>query len=408
MVAVAHECRKPRMSIAKLARGQVKSKWEQPRATPPAAKTAAPASSSFQGANSTSKIALPSSGFSFDDVVRGAKRALFAIIGWRPNDGQGTVVSDPSDVNDGADVSGDRAATAVAQLSSNRLAEYAAVNQLSKDDRASYLALSRELRRPGGDPVAALALQTMLLDGRVTKSPALLTNLNAMLTQPLTPEIELRILLPELIQEVAVPEAMNQTTKNTCVPTVINMQLAMNDPAEYVRLVSGLATPEGRVTTRGGDALVREPGVFIDGTTRSLPQKLMSPAVMELANGKEDYDNAADRHTGLIIDQWGMSPWRADAALESLSGKNHEFKLTMTDGAREHAMNTVDSRLERGDSTLTVLWWGDSLHALLVTGTETRDGVPHVRYQNPWGVVEVMPKAEFESRLFFINYDAKS
>lgn len=396
------------MSITKLARGQVKSKVEQPRASAPAAKTTKPASSSFQGANSASKVALPSTGFSIDDVVRNAKRALFAIIGWRPNNGQGTVVADPSDVNDGADVSGERAEQAVAQLSVNRVAEYAAVNQLPKEDRASYLALSRELRRPGGDPVAALALQTMLLDGRVTKNPELLKNLNAMLTQPLAPEIELRILLPELVQEIAVPEAMNQTSKNTCVPTVINMQLAMNDPAEYARLVAGLATPEGRVTTRGGDALVREAGVFTDGTTRSLPQKLMSPAVMELANGKQSYDNDADRHTGLIIEQWGMSPWRADAALESLTGKNHEFALTMTNGARENAMRTLDSRIERGDSTLSVIWWGDSLHALLVTGSEMRDGVEHVRYQNPWGVVEVMPKAEFESRLFFMNYEAKS
>ncbi|MGV3620921.1 MAG: hypothetical protein ACO1OB_08890 [Archangium sp.] len=341
-------------------------------------------------------------------MKRAARRALYALIGWRPNKGQGTVVADPSDVNDGADVSGDRAAAAVAQLSVNRIAEYTAINQLPKDDRAAYLALSRELRKPGGDPVAAFALQTMLLDGRVTKNPDLLKNLNAMLTQPLAPEIELRILLPELIQEIAVPDSMNQTTKNTCVPTVINMQLAMNDPAEYVRLVSGLATPEGTVTTRGGDALLREPGVFTDGTTRSLPQKLMAPAVMELSNGKHDYDNASDRHTGLIIEQWGMSPWRADAALESLTGREHEFKLTLTNRAREAAMNTVDAELKRGESVVAVIWWQDGAHALLVTGTEMRDGVEHVRYQNPWGVLEVMPKAEFESRLFFINYDAKN
>lgn len=392
------------MSLTKLTRGTVTSKVPVRSVVAPVAPRAKAPASSFQAAKPT-KVALQTPQ---QDAARRARQVLSAS---KPVGTQGTVVEDPTDVNDGNDVSGPRADAARAELAANLVAEGTALGALSSTDRTSYLALKRELQR-GGDPVAGLALQTMLLEGCFTKHPQLLANLNGVLMQPLTPEIPRHILLPELVQELATPASMNQTSKGTCVPTSINMQLAMNDPAEYVRLISGLATPEGSVVTRGGDVLQREPGVFEDGTVRSIPQKLLAPALMELGNGAHEYDNATDTHTGQFLwfkqESHGLSAERTDRALESLYGRDFAYHSTNSERDRSRALDFVREQVGSGGSVLTAVRWGDGAHEVLVTGTETRDGVEHVRYQNPWGTIEVMPMDEFKARMLFINYEAKS
>ncbi|KFA94021.1 hypothetical protein [Archangium violaceum] len=52
--------------------------------------------------------------------------------------------------------------------------------------------------------------------------------------------------------------------------------------------------------------------------------------------------------------------------------------------------------------------WGDGYHKLLVTGTETIDGQEYIKYINPWGREERMPREEFEARLADINYDPRA
>ncbi|MEW6432793.1 MAG: hypothetical protein AB1730_14915 [Myxococcota bacterium] len=332
-------------------------------------------------------------------------------------DGTSVVVEDAPYVNDQRDVNGKRADAAVAQLGDNAQLEAEALAKLSPKDRARYLSVKETLLEPSdgkphGDPVAALALQTLLLEGKLPGEKALggkdtlLGGLAKLTKQELAEGVDRQTLLADLVQEVAVPEAVAQRNKGTCVPTSIEIQLLQTNPAEYVRLVAGLASPEGEVTTRGGDVIKREDGVLDDGTPRSLPQKLLAPALMELGNGLADYDNADDKHHGGGIEgQGGLTAAQADVVLESLYGHDFAFQNVSSGDEKKAATDFVLDEVAAGRSVLVGMKWGDGGHKVLVTGTETRDGVEYVKIINPWGREELIPRDDFEARLRNVNYD---
>ncbi|MDP2275939.1 MAG: hypothetical protein Q8N23_19615 [Archangium sp.] len=319
------------------------------------------------------------------------------------------VVEDAPYVNDGRDLNGPRADEAARQVADNVALEGEALDKLSAKDRARYLSVKRTLLapadgRPQGDPVAALALQTMLLEGKLTAP--LLTNLSKLNQQELADGIDRQQLLADVVQEVAVPEAIAQRNRGTCVPTSIEIQLAQQNPAEYVRLISGLASPEGKVTTAGGDVLEREPGVIDDGTSRSMSQKLLAPALMELGNARADYDNEEDEHVGGSLDgKSGLTAAQADVLLESIYGRDFAFTNTGSADEKKAGTEFVLDELKAGRDVLVGLTWGTGGHKVLVTGTETRDGVDYVKIVNPWGRQELISVADFEADLRNVNYD---
>lgn len=330
----------------------------------------------------------------------------------------GIITNDAPNVNDPRDVSGERARDAKAQLLDNSRLEGDALMGLSPRDRERYQTVKASLLeptpgKPDGDPVAALALQTMLLEGSLPGERAgggrdtLLGGLAKLATQEVGAGIDRQQLLSDVVQEVASPMAINQSTKGTCVPTSIQMQLIQNNPAEYVRLVSGLASPAGEVTTAGGDVLKVEPDALTDATGRSVSQRLLAPALMELGNGRADYDNADDKHTGGDpgSNELGLTPSQADRVLESLYGR--DFAFSSTGSAAEKAAGTqmVMDELAAGRSVLVGLDWIGGGHKVLVTGTETRDGQEYLTIMNPWGRQESILRSEFEERLRNVNYD---
>lgn len=320
------------------------------------------------------------------------------------------VVEDPTDVNSSSDLRGRRAEEAARQVADNAALEGEALDKLSPQDRARYLALKKTLQttstdKPNGDPVAALALQAMLLEGKLPGGE-LLKNLSKLNQQKLGEGIDRQQLLGDVVQELAVPEAIAQHNRGTCVATSIEIQLVQKDPAEYVRLVSGLASPEGQVTTRGGDVLKVEEGALTDTTGRSLSQRLLAPALMELGNGRADYSNADDKHHGGDVDgRSGLTAAQADVVLESLYGRDYAFLNTPGEKEKKAGTEFVLSELEAGRNVLVGLQWGTGGHKVLVTGTETRDGVDYVKIINPWGREELIPKDDFEQRLRNVNYD---
>ncbi|MEW5743147.1 MAG: hypothetical protein AB1938_29805 [Myxococcota bacterium] len=332
-------------------------------------------------------------------------------------DGTSVVVEDPTHVNSSRDTTGPRAEEALRQVGDNAQLEAEALAKLSPKDKARYLAVKDGLlapseSKPNGDPVAALALQTMLLEGKLPGDKAmggkdtLLGALAKVTTQELAEGIDRQALLADLVQEVAVPEAVAQRGRGTCVPTSIEIKLIQENPAEYVRLVSGLATPEGEVTTVGGDVLKREDGVLEDRTDRSVPQRLLAPALMELGNGLADYDNEVDQHHGGPLDgKKGLTAAQADVLLESLWGHDFAFQTTASAEEKKAGTDFVLEELAAGRSVLVALDWGTGSHKLLVTGSETRDGVEYVRVVNPWGREELIPRDDFEARLKNVNYD---
>lgn len=329
----------------------------------------------------------------------------------RRDDGS-IIISNPPYVN--AEESEKRKRAAQQQLQTNSALETAALGRMSPEDRQKYLETKEVLlQAPNADPVAALALQMMLLEGRLPGAPALgncdsvLDGLHNLATQELGEGIDRQQLLSDVVQEIAVPESIAQRTFGTCAPTATEIQLAKDNPAEYVRLISGLASPEGEVTTLGGDVLRVEEGAVGGDSKRSVSQQLLAPALMELGNGDLEYSNEEDGNYDENGERRGagLSARGVDTLLESLYGRDFAYMNTGSAEEREAGVDFIEEELAAGRDVLIGVDWGDGGHKLLVTGVEERDGERYFRVINPWGQVELIPVTEVEDRLRNVNYD---
>lgn len=339
------------------------------------------------------------------------------------------ILRDPQDANNASDVdeTAKRFLAAQKVLSENAVAESRALDALSEDERAQYLALKQQLLVPGegrpqGDPVAVLALQKLLLQGRLPGVDALaggqnlLESLYGLTSAPLADGIDRTQMMSDLVQELATPESINQNGP-TCVATATQIHLIQNNPAEFVRLFTGLASPEGRVTMAGGEELVRDvasepdgeegPAVSLEPGTDGIVtgpedgdtqvQEIMGAALTEYANGDDDYTGRS-----------GLDGEQANRLAEQLLGQTfelHEFEGTEADEAE---MAALIERARAGESFFVGVRQMDgySGHKLLVTGIIERDGEEYVTYVNPWGRVEAMPLSSFETRVRNANVGA--
>lgn len=334
----------------------------------------------------------------------------------RPSSANGaTIEYDPADSNDLADTdpASVRHQTAKTQVQGNAALERQQLAAVSPEDRARYEQV-RSALRAGNDPVAEVALQKMLFQGKIpgekdlTGEGTTLEHL-ARLSDPKTPlvdGVDRNQLVADLTQELATPSSINQRAKNTCAPTTVTIHLAMNNPAEFARLVGGLTSPEGKVKLAGGDTLEREPGTAADdGSGRSVVQRILTPAFMEQANGRLNYDNEKDKHTLFGVGLFpGAAAIQVDRLLEGVYGRKFEHRTLVTWGQ----MDNIRDQVKQGETVPVTLKFGDNLmswHKVLVTGVDTVDGKEHIRYVNPWGREERMSADEFKDRLKEVNWD---
>lgn len=148
-------------------------------------------------------------------------------------------------------------------------------------------------------------------------------------------------LVGETVRNIAYPGRINQGLKGTCAVTCVEIFVAERLPAEYVRYMVGLASPEGGVALKGGDPLQRDEVVMQWHTRegdRSPASRLMQVAFMEFAYPELDYQNMVDGHieradneskntgTGVGLDEF-------DRLLEAVTGERwdtvseHQSKL---------------------------------------------------------------------------------
>ncbi len=345
------------------------------------------------------------------DAVRDADLLLRGESVARDSEGSADVVRDAANVNDARDTieQSTRHQAAVTQLEENKALEAAKLEQLSPADRQKYDAVKQRCL-DANDPVAAVALQKMLFEGKLPGEKDLkgegttLDHLAALSDEntPLAEGVDRNALVTDLVQELATPSSINQGPRGTCAPTTLAIQLAMNDPAEYARIAAGLASPEGTVVLAGGQTLTREEGTAADDKTgRSTTQRLIGSAFMELANGDRDYDNASGEGAGAWSD-------KLDVLYEAVTGRTMSDQRLTTDEQRAGAMDIIDTQLRAGAAVPVALAWGDGYHKVLVTGTETVNGQEYVKYTNPWGREERIPRADFEKRLADISYDPRA
>lgn len=179
------------------------------------------------------------------------------------------------------------------------------------------------------------------MQGRLVAGPPdraghdLLTNLAGFASQPVQPPLDRNALLGDLVQEVADPAAINQHAANTCALAVGQMYLAEVDPAEYLRLQAGLASPAG-------------------------------PAILMQALAGRNAERVRPGREG--------QPTR-------------EAAMARLEAAVAERPQQVNARFGPPSDEFT--------HALLVQ----RMDADHVYYRNPWGTEERMSRSQFQERV---------
>lgn len=309
------------------------------------------------------------------------------------------VVDDPTDVNGYRKREQDQA---VGETKRNAAAEEGAIARLSPEDKAKYQAV---LEVVDGEPMARRQMQAMLLAGKLPGDKVLVGNgtlldeLNKLTSQPLAEDIDRKALVSQVIGEVENPVRIAQQSQNTCGATTAQILLARKHPAEYVRLLGALASPEGKVETAGDDTLNRHKDWNFSGDGgRSVPSRLFQPAVMQLSKVVSflQYDNTKDATT--IADRPihpGMFGWQAARVHSSLQGTGYDNDSFMV-WNRDEKWNEVKGALSDGKGPVPIsMTWEGSAHYVQIDKVE--DGKVH--YTNPWGQRETMAEDEFKSHV---------
>lgn len=294
------------------------------------------------------------------------------------------------------------------------------LQSLKPEERAAYTAIAKLVR--DRDLFADLALQMLLLaEPSALLAPAVNdadeTLLQALdrLSRPDTPlheKIDRAALVSHLLREVAMPASINQAHWGTCTVTTIQILTAKEDPAEFVRIVGGLASPEGRVTLRGGQEIQRvagtESGVpktIKSGAQeltltddRSISTRLWANAMMEFGNGDgATYDPVRDQHSS--TNRSGLTSSQTERVLDAVSGDDHAGAW----GSEGALIERIRQSLGRGEPVPIALAWGASDDASQVHSSHqiliTRMDDTRVYYDNPWGQEEHMAIDQFQARL---------
>ena len=316
-----------------------------------------------------------------------------------------------------------RVRDAKAAISANAALEQQALAKLSPEDRAKYNRVAAQL---ASKPEARLVLQNWLTQNTLGKGgtvPAscrqliaesrpplvggpkaagggdLLTQLDRLAGQPVAPGVDQAQLLSEVVRETANPACINQMGKGTCVATSVSIKLNLANPAEYVRLISGLASPQGSVKLANGDTIRRE-GDWNDTTGRSQSVRLLQPALMDYGNQGE-YNNTKDKSTWWGLgSSGGTASWGRDKMLEGLFDKTFDT-VEVLPWERDVIFDRVAKQANSGSPVSVAVKWQDGGHAILVTGV--RDG--RVYFTNPWGQKESVSVADFKRHLSSAAFD---
>jgi hypothetical protein len=226
----------------------------------------------------------------------------------------------------------------------------------------------------------------------------LLANLHTIANQELAPEFEKMgitrdQLLDSIMTEAGDPGKINQDQHGTCAATSLQYLLCDENPAEYVRLMSGLLSPEGKATMRNGPVLVRDANSIApdNSINRSVSERIFQAAMMEYCNGDLNYDNSSDIDKGLrpaeiirgaqALFKQLYEPYTGDkpgilGSLIEISAFNGLEKYVKDD-----KQDIVDKLMERSSfNTLAGIDLGEP-HMVVVKRVENG----RVYYRNPWG-----------------------
>lgn len=300
-------------------------------------------------------------------------------------------------------------------------------------------------------PAGRARLSKLQASGKLAEKDAkgqtLLANLAAIaaLKPPSGAPYSAQNILDQTLEHLADPEVLNQSSRNTCGATTIQFLLLTQQPAEYARLVAGVAGPGKVAVQQGGDLVRVADSVAKDDTTRDDVERLMQSALMDYdGDYRGSYSNKTDRYehdTGGLLGflkkpvNWVFDKLGADLGLsegmvtglyEDILGKQAHVSgdlpggqllapQFMRKGVYDEVAKVVksgkpvpvdimtkDLEDKPGEQVEHVLDQGDLSysekmlsHQVLVNKFENG----RVYYRNPWGYQTSMSEAEFRSRM---------
>lgn len=246
------------------------------------------------------------------------------------------------------------------------------------------------------------------LSTRDLRGGTMLSSLHQLATGPLGRGIDRADVLRSTMGEVENPTTIEQRGQGTCAATSVTLRVAERSPAEYARIVSGLASQAGTATTLAGDTLRRVPGSVADQRSgRSQSERLIQDSFMDFANGDYRYNVAAD-NSGAA--GGGLNVAEVTRLQTSVMGQ--EYRTVTTTGRQvtrdagffeqryRNLRNNLDRALFRenpnapmallrrevsaGRSTVIGMRWGQENHSGHAVVVE-RIASGRVYFQNPHG-----------------------
>ena len=144
-------------------------------------------------------------------------------------------------------------------------------------------------------------------------------------------------LVGQVLAHLAEPAVINQSSRNTCGATTVQYVLATEQPAEYARLVVGLAG-EGRVALRGGGAMRLPTGsTDRDDTNRDDVERLVQSAFQHYGGDfRGSYANETDTITHANGESGGLRGF-----LRKTAGKAVDWAVGLVGGARGNAEGKI-------------------------------------------------------------------
>jgi hypothetical protein len=217
-------------------------------------------------------------------------------------------------------------------------------------------------------------------------------------TQPLAKKVHRRKLMMAVLRHLDNPELMKQGERGACAAAGLQHVLAARDPAQYVKVVRGLASPGGQATLNSGERLRRVDHSIRDDSDRDVASRLVQSALIEYGNGPESYSNKKDLSTGPHSEglhqanPWvpnsghqegghsGLYPAEISRVMKALFGGDAQVQFVDPDLKTQH-LDKIREAVSDGEVVLAGLRWDKGAHLVVIK--EVHDD--HLVAWNPWG-----------------------
>ncbi|MBC7475296.1 MAG: hypothetical protein H7263_13475, partial [Candidatus Sericytochromatia bacterium] len=226
-------------------------------------------------------------------------------------------------------------------------------------------------------------------------------------------------LISSTLHDISAPSDISQRDIGTCAGTSIQIQLALKDPIQYIKMIDTFAknkpyksesraviNPNWTFKNEGKPELDKNGKPFKDKsgniqyhpeTNRTISSKIMQNAIMDYADGKRKYDSASsDENINSGLDDneikrglEGVFPNKA--RIYSINNFSPEQLVNIAIKAKPSLANPVEINLNYADKGR------DASHAVDLINVDKQKGLATII--NPWGREETFPLSTLKDRI---------